>query len=189
MAISLAGSFIIRFSKDFSESASIVFAILNFFIQIFISMGTTYIYAKLGRDESITLSDLFSQFSFKKLFKLLIAMILWYLVIVIGFLLFILPGIYLGLRLIFVPILIVDKDCGIFEAFSISSEMTNGAKLDILFYQIVGFILVILGLIALIIGAFVAGFAVFIGFMYIYNDLYNKKIEGYVEYEPVIESE
>ena len=49
-------------------------------------------------------------------------------VVVIGLVLLIVPGVYLSIRFMFVPILIVDKELTIKEAFRKSTALTNGVK-------------------------------------------------------------
>ena len=48
--------------------------------------------------------------------------------VVIGLVLLIVPGVYLSIRFMFVPILIVDKELTIKEAFRKSTALTNGVK-------------------------------------------------------------
>jgi len=62
-------------------------------------------------------------------------------VVVVGLILFIVPGVYLSIRFMFVPILIVDKELTIKEAFNKSTLLTQGVK-----WKLFGLIL-ILGLI------------------------------------------
>ena len=63
------------------------------------------------------------------------------LMVVVGLILLIVPGVYFALRYMFVPLLLVDKKMGISEALEKSSKMTEG-KLMTLF----GVMLVLIGL-------------------------------------------
>jgi hypothetical protein len=69
-------------------------------------------------------------------------------------------GIYVTLRFMFVPYLILDKKVDVAEAFVKSGEMTDGIKWHLIGYGLVGFgiflLALIAGLICLIIGIFPA---------------------------------
>lgn len=62
-------------------------------------------------------------------------------VVIVGLILLIVPGVYLSIRFMFVPILIVDKELTIKEAFKKSTLLTQGVK-----WKLFGLVL-ILGLI------------------------------------------
>ena len=64
-------------------------------------------------------------------------------VVVVGLALLVVPGVYLSIRFMFVPILIVDKELTIKEAFKKSTTLTKGVK-----WKLLGLAL-ILGLIML----------------------------------------
>jgi len=53
-------------------------------------------------------------------------------VVVVGLVLFVVPGVYLSIRFMFVPILIVDKELTIKEAFRKSTALTKGVKWKLL---------------------------------------------------------
>lgn len=92
----------------------------------------------------------------RKLLKHIVASILVSIVVAIGFILLIIPGIYLGIRLQFFTALIVDEDCDIIESIKRSWEITKGVEtpLFLLFFTMIG--ITILGLILLGIGVFIA---------------------------------
>ncbi len=115
--------------------------------------------------------------SFKTLFngqgiywKFIGATVLYSLVVLGGLILLIIPGIYLAIRYLFVPYLIVDKNITIGEAFAKSTEMTKGKKWSILGFLILTVIFSLLGLIVLVVGVFVTSA---IGYLAIIN-LYRK---------------
>lgn len=58
----------------------------------------------------------------------LLGSLLYSLVVFIGMLVFIIPGIYLSLKYSCVHYLIADKGCGVAEAFKISGRITSGYK-------------------------------------------------------------
>ncbi len=74
------------------------------------------------------------------------AEIILFTIIVLGLILFIIPGIYFALRFMFVIPLIVDKDLDISEAMKQSTSLTRGIKWPLLGFILVSFGIFILGL-------------------------------------------
>lgn len=74
----------------------------------------------------------------------------------IGFVLLIVPGIILGIRLSFVPYLVMDKRLEPVAAVEKSWSMTRGRAMEILLFWLLALALFIVGLLALLIGAFFA---------------------------------
>ena len=79
--------------------------------------------------------------------KYLFGGILLILIVVAGLVLFIIPGIYLALRFVFVPVILIDKETTIKEAFKKSTDLTKGTK-----WKLLGLI-IILALIQILTGA------------------------------------
>jgi hypothetical protein len=71
-------------------------------------------------------------------------------------LLLVVPGIYFAITYSFVPLLVIDTDLSIGESFKRSAEMTKGHKWKLFGLLLVSILLVMLGLLALVVGVFVA---------------------------------
>lgn len=71
-----------------------------------------------------------------------VAMIIMSILISIGMILLIIPGIILAYMLILTPYLIIDKDMGAFEAMSESMRLTKGYKMDIFAGHFIVFIII-----------------------------------------------
>ena len=99
---------------------------------IFIGLGLTRIGLNLVSGKPVEVSQLFGQGG--KLLRALGGMILFMLMAGVGFLLLIVPGIYITLRYGLYMVAIVDRDLGVLEAFSYSSTLTtnNRGKLFLL---------------------------------------------------------
>ena len=69
-----------------------------------------------------------------------------------GTLLFIIPGIYFGLRYGYAPYLIAEKGMGIGASFTESSRLTQNAKMDLLAFSLVGSVFSFLAMIPLYLG-------------------------------------
>jgi len=159
-AISIGVDTIISMITGFSAGAStafqtlsisIIFGILlNQIISIFLSLGVTQFGLKLLRGEEALISDLFSQGS--KLIKASIAYLIYALMVALGFICLILPGIYLAIKFMFYKQAIVEKDLGIIEAFKYSSKLTRDNKLFLFALFTLSLIIILAGFIALIVG-------------------------------------
>ena len=71
-----------------------------------------------------------------------VAMIVMSILISIGMILLIIPGIILSYMLILTPYLIIDQDMGAFEAMSESMRLTKGYKMDIFAGHFIVFIII-----------------------------------------------
>ena len=92
----------------------------------------------------------------RKLLRFLIAYIILGIIITVGVILFIAPGIYLGLRLQFFYAFMVDDDAGIIDSFKRSWNITKGHSLKLFILFLITLLLYIIGCLALLIGIFVA---------------------------------
>jgi len=100
---------------------------------------------KVGYLKSILKIENGGHASFKELFdhvdllwKYILSSICYGLVIVVGLVLLVIPGVYVLLRYFFVPLLAIDKGLSVEQAFKQSSHMTRGNK-----WRILGFIIIL----------------------------------------------
>ncbi|HPX94779.1 MAG TPA: glycerophosphoryl diester phosphodiesterase membrane domain-containing protein [Candidatus Moranbacteria bacterium] len=100
------------------------------------------------------IENIFTQF--KYFWRVLGAEIILFTIIVLGLILFIIPGIYFALRFMFVIPLIVDKDLDISEAMKQSTSLTRGIKWPLLGFILVSFGIFILGALLFGVGILVA---------------------------------
>jgi O-antigen ligase len=91
--------------------------------------------------------------------------------ILLGFLCFIIPGIYLAVRWMFAEYYVLDKGMRPLEALKASSELTKGYRWKLFLFVVAGALLVILGVFFLFIGAIVAALVVTFASIKIYTDL------------------
>jgi uncharacterized membrane protein len=126
-------------------------------------------------------SDMFvlpNQETINHIANYIIGYVLYILAILVGFILLIIPGIYVAIRFQFVPNLLVDKKMKFKEAFAMSTKMTEDIKWKLigfgLLQGLIGIGVILAGLIALIVGVIPAVFIVF-GWMMLANvGLYRK---------------
>jgi len=138
--------------KKESFFASFLLNIISSVISIIFGLGLIKISLKLCDGEEAKFSDLISQY--KLFFKYLFASFLYGLITLFGFILLIIPGIILLIRLGFFDYLIVDKNSRIVESLKKSWEITRGNTWNLFLLYLLLFLINILGALALIVGLF-----------------------------------
>ncbi len=120
-----------------------------------IKYGGDLLYLRGIRNEEMELGELFLGFR-KNYLPIVLANLLKYALIIIGFLFFIVPGIILACRLIFVSYLVMDKNMEPVPALEKSWAMTKGHGWRIFGMAMLAIPIFIGGLICFLVGAFVA---------------------------------
>ena len=120
---------------------------------IIIRMGFIKITLRFYNNEKAKFSDLFS--CYPLLFKYILGLIFYGIIVLGGFILFVVTGIIWGIEYQFFEYFIVDKKLGPIEALRRSSEITRGAKWDLFLFDLLIQIINLLGSICLILGLFV----------------------------------
>ena len=91
----------------------------------------------------------------EKLFSFLVAFILFVIMVAIGLVLLIVPGIYLAFRLQFFYAFMVDENTGVIESFKKSWDITKGHALKLFLGMLLMLLISFAGLLTLIIGVFI----------------------------------
>lgn len=152
-----------------NENINTIYSLIGTIISIFIIAGVLKISLEYYKGNKLPLSDLFSQG--KYFWRLLGASIIIGIIVILGIILLIVPGIYWALKYQFVPTLIVDKDISISEAMKRSGEITTGIKLRLLWFDFICLLVIILGALALGVGVLVAYPVVWLAQINIYKNL------------------
>jgi len=92
----------------------------------------------------------------RNLLSYIAAYIIYTVIISLGTALFVIPGIYLGLRLQFFYASMVDENTGIMESLKRSWEITKGHSLKLFILSLIVLLITFIGTIALLVGIFVA---------------------------------
>lgn len=136
-----------------------------------VTLGAIKIYLSFVEDKIPQLSDLFSLFDVKMLWRYFAASALYGLVVLLGFLMLIIPGIYIATKYVFYIYFIVDKEAGVFESFSKSGEITKDRIWELFLFEALLFVIGLLGILAFGVGLFVALPVVGIAIAYVYRRL------------------
>ena len=133
---------------------SLGFALVSNVVQIFLGIGQAQIGLKLARRQRVEFGELFNGGS--RFWPVLGASILAGLAFTVGFLLLIVPGILLMLMWWPFYYLIVDGKTGVFDSFTVASQITKGNWGTAFLLALSSFAIMIVGLLALCIGVIFA---------------------------------
>ena len=125
-----------------------ILTILSYIFTAWFMVTEQKIYLKVVDHKEIFVKDLFTKFDKNSLWYLATAWA-YGLIVMVGLVFLIVPGIYFGLKYYFAPILVLDKKLSFGDAFSESAKMTDGIKWDLFGYSIT--------MILLAVGSFAAG--------------------------------
>jgi hypothetical protein len=132
------------------QSQSILGQIVGFVCNTFLLLGFTRVSLDIVSGEPTSINTLFSQGH--KLLKGMGALILVYLMIGLGILALILPGIYLMARLSYINYAIVDLNLGVIDSIKYSFKLTEKNALNNVGLFLMCMLILILGVIALLVG-------------------------------------
>ena len=120
-----------------------------------IQYGANWVFLKAVRGERIEVRDIFVVFQ-RNYWNAVIANIVVSIIVGLGFVMLIVPGIIFACRLAFVPFLVVDREMDVMDALRVSWDMTRGYGWQIFLMGLLAIPVVIIGLICLIVGVFVS---------------------------------
>jgi len=143
--------------------------IIDLILSAWVTAGFVKILLDYHANKKDPVSTLFTQT--KYFWRMLGATILLGLIIVVGLIFFIIPGIYLALRYQFTINFIVDKDMGIFEAMGESARITSGQKWQLLLFNLAQLGIIILGAMIFGVGIFIAIPIVYLADIHVYKQL------------------
>ncbi len=147
----------------------IMFAIVyGIFVAGPIGYSLKYVYLKAVRGERIEIGDLFIVFQ-KNYWNAVVANIVVGVIIGLGIVMLIVPGIIFAIRLAFVPYLVMDKEMDVMDALRVSWDMTRGHGGQILFIAFLAFFVIIAGLICLGVGVIVSIMLISAAFAVMYH--------------------
>jgi len=146
-----------------------IIGIAFWLLNVLLELGYFKIVLKLIAGEKPTYRQLYEHYPL--FLNFLLASILMGLIILGGFILLILPGIYLAVRLQFVPILVADKGLAPIDAIKAGWELTRGKWMKVFVFDLLLIGLNILGALALLVGLLVTIPMSSVSFAYFYRKL------------------
>lgn len=129
---------------------SIPAALVSSAFSTFIGLGLARVALNFASGEDSSITTLFGQGA--KLLRTMVAWFLFGLMVAVGLVLLIVPGIYLALRFGMFQYAIVDRNLGIMESFKYSSDLTKNNLMNLLGLVFMIILIVIAGALALGVG-------------------------------------
>lgn len=136
------------------DRQSVIGGLINLLLGTLISMGVSAFFLMASRDpERVDYAALWHPQDY---LKFLATQVLVGIVVAIGFLLLVVPGIILSLVLLFATLIVIDRGLGPIEAMKESHRLTSGHKWSLLGFVIVLAILNLIGVLVFGIGFLVS---------------------------------
>lgn len=156
--------------EDASAGQNLFASLYSIFVLNPVALVAYYGVVRLARGQELNPQGLFSVLQNNYL-NVVGVTFLASMIIGIGFLLFIIPGVYLSARLGFAGYLCLDRGLGPIDAIKTSWDVTQGHAGTLILYGIVAFFLILVGLLALLVGALVAMPVALAAFAILYNTI------------------
>src|SRR6056297_2602501 len=128
-------------------------SLISALLSLWLSLGVIKIILDMTRDKNYRFLDLFLQA--KLIPKFLVSTIIYDLIVTVGFLLLIVPGIIWAIKFELFPYFIVEEGMGPIEALKASSQITSGDKWNLFLLGLLLLLINVLGFLALIVGMLV----------------------------------
>lgn len=152
-----------------------IILIASMIVQWGMSLGLYSILLRTAEGQKPKFDDLFSKFDAKLIFKYFVSSLLVGLAVLAGFILLIIPGIIVAIRLGFYYFILVEKkDVGPVEALKESWSMTKGHTLDLFILSLCLIGINILGLLVFVVGLLVSMPVSMLATAYVYHKLAKK---------------
>jgi len=117
--------------------------------------GKDFLFLKANREEEVDLRILFEGFRTKYL-NIILANLIVTALVILGSIMLIIPGIIVGIRLVFVSYLVMDKNLEPMKAVEKSWQMTRGHGWEIFGMAILSFFIFLGGVIVFFVGAIIS---------------------------------
>ncbi len=166
LAVSFGLSMVLGFFVDYT----LVYIILNiaiYVVDVLLSFGLIAISLAVLDKKELSIGQLFSQTHI--LGKGILLYVAYYAIVLLGLILFIIPGIIFGIKYSQSFYLLLDKNLSVKESLKQSAAMVKGLKLELFLFAIALGFINLLGLIALLVGLFATVPLTMIASAYVYR--------------------
>jgi len=141
--------YIAQYGVNYLFKNSILASILSLvFLIVFlvIQLGAYNLVLKIVDGHKATIQDLYTYPNITmKILRNIAAGIIVGVIVLGGLILFVIPGIYLGIRLMFFTYYIVDKDAGVMDSIKMSWELTRNGVINLFFLSILFLVINFIG--------------------------------------------
>lgn len=154
------------------EPTGSIFALLGLFLRVWLNFNLLVIMIRLFDGVKPEWSDLFVWR--KETLPYVGASILYGVIILLGLIAFVIPGLYFMIKYCFYGFLIADKKVGAFDSLKMSGQLTDGAKWIIVGFTLASFGIILLGMLAFGVGLIIALPVVSLALIFVYRSLYDQ---------------
>ncbi len=119
-----------------------------------VQYGVAFAYLKAARGDKLEIKDMFE--AFNNYWNAVLASLLVTVIVIIGLILLIVPGIIFACKLVFTPYLVVDRKMEVLEAIKESWRMTGGHAWTVFFIVLLAIPIGIAGLICFGVGVIIS---------------------------------
>ncbi len=151
---------------------SIILYLIATVLEIVVSLGLIKVSVNFCDGIKGKLDDLLSSFHY--LLTYFAAALVYFLIVVAGLFLLIIPGVIWGIKYSMFPYFIVDAKMGPIEAIKASGKATSGAKFHLFLFGLLLLLVNLVGMLALGIGLFVSIPVTMVSYAYVYRQLAGK---------------
>jgi len=142
--------------QEHSTNGFLVFIIAILIKPVF-AAGSNLVFLQALRGDGMEVKDIVRGFDSRELYiDIILANLLVWVCIILGFICLILPGIYIACRSILTPYLVIDKGLGPREAFNASWELMRDFWFNVIWLGFIAAGMCLVGLLLLFVGIFPA---------------------------------
>jgi uncharacterized membrane protein len=164
------------------NAATITIAnILSIIFNIIVNIGLVRVVLRYSRNGKPSFQD-FAVTEYITPLNYIIGTIVYFLIVLVGLVLFIIPGIILAVRLKFYSYLIVEKHMSALDALKESLDMTRGSTVDLILFILMGLVINFVGALFFGVGLIVTIPVTYIAQGYVYRAF--SKIDTVTEVVP-----
>ncbi|MEN9407568.1 MAG: hypothetical protein RLZZ455_784 [Candidatus Parcubacteria bacterium] len=173
LAVNFAPNILAQNMRQDVPMLSGLLSLVLWVLSMLVSLGAIKISLKIIDKKKAEVADLFNDYP--KLLNFVVASILYALIVGIGFILLIVPGVIFGIKYHFYSYLIVDKNMGPLEALKKSGDITKGSKWQLFLLGLACGLVNLVGLLALGIGLFITIPVTMLAYAHVYRKLLGSK--------------
>lgn len=159
------------------QGVSLLVNILFYVVDIMINLGIVIIALQIMDNIKPDFSFIFQSMPF--IINFFVASLLYTAAVIIGTILLIVPGIYFGIKYMYFPYFIIDRNAGPIEALQMSGELTEGVKWELIVFSLVIYGINLAGMLAFFVGIFITIPITSLAWAYVYRDLLHQSFPEY----------
>lgn len=166
-----SGRFLVNFTNGNNQlvELSLIVNLVLGILSIVVSIGVAKVWLNVIDSKELKFSDLFKEYQY--FFSYLLASIVNGILVLIGFIALIIPGIFFALRYQYYLFVMVEKKTGAMESLYLSEKVTRGNLTNLFLFDLLVLGINILGLLCLVVGLFITVPVTTLASVWVYRQL------------------